>query len=114
MNEVIIIGKVLSDIDFKFIYNWYKDKIIKKQSINKLVNKKLFYKTNVVHNKEKYKYTSIAKVILKLLNGSIIEVYGYDKIADYIFRNIRKNDIVLCYGLLDSYGKIGLSEINSF
>ena len=57
MNIVMISGKIVSEIDFNFIYN--KDK--------------------------KEKHTSIAMCKIQLNNGSIIDVYGYDEIADYIY-----------------------------
>lgn len=57
MNIVMISGKIVSEIDFNFIYNKYK----------------------------KEKYTSIAMCKLKLDNGSIVDAYGYDEIADYLY-----------------------------
>ena len=59
MNIVIISGKIISDIDFNFIYN--KDK--------------------------KEKHTSIAVCKIKLENKSMINVYGYDEIADILYKN---------------------------
>ena len=86
MNIVIICGKILSKIDFKFIYDRYK-------------NIKIEYK-------EKYKHTSIAKCKVKLLNNSIVEIYGYDEIADYMHRNFKENQIIALEGKLDSEMKI--------
>lgn len=57
MNIVIISGKIVSDINFSFIYN--KDKI--------------------------EKHISIAMCKIQLDNGSIIDVYGYDEVADYLY-----------------------------
>ena len=86
MNIVIICGKIVSEIDFKFIYDRYKN--IK------------------IEHKEKYKHTSIAKCKVKLLNNSIVEIYGYDEIADYMYRNFKENQIIALEGNLDSEMKI--------
>ena len=86
MNIVIICWKIVSKIDFKFIYDRYK-------------NIKIEYK-------EKYKHTSIAKCKVKLLNNSIVEIYGYDEIEDYMYRNFKENQIIALEGKLDSEMKI--------
>ena len=57
MNIVIISGEVISNIDFRFIYDRFK-------------------RNNT--NKETYSHTSIAKCKMRLINGSIVNVYGYD------------------------------------
>lgn len=59
MNIVIISGKIVSDINFDFLY--CKDK--------------------------KHRNTSIAVGKMLLDNESIINVYGYDEISDYLYRN---------------------------
>lgn len=90
MNIVIVYGKIVSKIDFKFIYSRYK--------------------TEKEYN-SKYKHTSIVRFKIKLLDNNLIEVYGYDNIADYIYRNLKENDIVLIYGKLDSNLKINIEYI---
>ena len=62
MNIVILSGNIISEIDFNFIYNKNK----------------------------KEKHTSIVMCKLKLDNDSIIDVYGYDEVADYLYRNSDK------------------------
>lgn len=42
--------------------------------------------------KEKYNHTSIAKCKIKLKNESILDIYGYDEVADYMYRYIKEND----------------------
>ena len=106
MNQVFIIGKIITDIDFKFIYNKYKD-----LDKNKIKNKIECKIENSIENKEKYKHISISSFFLGLLNGSVIEVYGYDEIAEYMYRHLKNNEIILCSGMLDSYGKIEVFEI---
>ena len=76
MNIVIISGKMVSNVDFKFIY--IKDK--------------------------KERYTSIAMCKLKLDNGSIVDIYGYDDVADYLYRN--NLEYVFIEGRVDNKMKI--------
>ena len=54
----------------------------------------------------KYKHTSIAKCRVKLLNNCIVEIYGYDEIADYMYSNFKENKIITIEGKLDSEMKI--------
>ena len=70
MNEVFIIGRIIENIEFDFIYRKSK--------------------------------TSIAKTKVELLNKSIIEIYGYDEIADYMYRNIEKNNVIAVEGKMRS------------
>ena len=68
-----ISGKIVSDVNFQFIYN--KDK--------------------------KEGHTSIAICKMQLDNDSIIDIYGYDEIADYLYQNDRAEYI--CFeGRLDN------------
>ena len=62
MNVIIISGRIVSEIEFRFIYN--KDK--------------------------KEKHTAIAIGKLELDNGSIVDIYGYDEIADILYSNNSK------------------------
>lgn len=74
MNRCILSGKIINDIEYKFI----------------------------IHSKNK----AIAQFEMELLNKSIIRVKAYDRISDYVYRNLSKGDIVCIYGYLDSNGKI--------
>lgn len=82
MNIVIISGKIISNIDFNFIYN--KDK--------------------------KEKHMSIAMCKIQLDNGSIIDVYGYDEIADLLYRNNVKK--IWIEGCLDNKMMIEIKKLN--
>ncbi len=84
MNIVVIKGKVITKVDFKFIYDRYG-------------------KTN--------KYTSIARCMLKIDNESIVQICGYDSIADFMYRELKIGDKVICDGYLDSAGMICLEEM---
>lgn len=92
MNVVVIYGKVLSKIEFKFIYDRY-------------------YKSKENHVEEKYKHVSIAKCKIKLKNDSIVEIYGYDNMADYMYRYMKENDNILIEGKIDSNMKIMIEQI---
>ena len=89
MNNVFLIGKVISDIEYKFIYDRFK----------------------IDNNDEKYKHIAIARCYIKLQNNSVIEIYGYDEIADILYREIIVGGNVFFEGYLDSKGKI---EVENF
>ena len=79
MNIVIISGEIVSEIEFKFIYDRYGTKS---------------------------KHTSISSCYVKLDNDSIIPIYGYDDMADFMYRYLKDGDVVACSGSIDSDGKI--------
>ena len=86
MNIVIMYGKIVSNIEFKFIYNRYTK------------NWGMEHKT------------SIAKCEIELANGSIVEIYCYDEIADFMYRNLKNNVNIYIQGRLDSNGKVEIQE----
>ena len=53
------------------------------------------------------KNISIAKTNLKLKNGNIITIKGYDEMADWMIQNIKKEDKVILQG------KINTKKVNS-
>ena len=75
MNICFIMGKILNKIDLKFVY----DK-----------NKKSLSKKNI----------SVVKLELELGDKQKIEAKAYNEMADYIYKNIKQNDIVLIKGKL--------------
>ena len=84
MNIVVISGDVITKVDFKFIYDKYGNK---------------------------NKHTSIARCMLKIDNASIVQICGYDNIADFMYRNLQIGDRIICDGYLDSEGIICVEEI---
>ena len=48
----------------------------------------------IINNKKK----AIAKSIVELSNGSVIEIVGFDKVADFMYNNLRKNIPIFIYG----------------
>ena len=91
MNIVIIYGEIMSNIDFRFIYDRFK-------------------RNNT--NKETYSHTSIAKCKMRLINGSIVNVYGYDNVADYMYRNWKEGINCCITGRLDSDESVEIKEVN--
>ena len=65
-------------------------------------------------NKETYSHTSIAKCKMRLINGSIVNVYGYDNVADYMYRNWKEKSWINIIGKLDRCGNIEISEIDFY
>ena len=78
----MISGKIVSEVDFNFIYNKNK----------------------------KEKHTSIAMCKLKLDDDSIIDVYGYDEVADFLYQNSTAN--VWAEGTIDINMMVEIIEIN--
>ena len=64
-------------------------------------------------DKEKYKHTSIACSKIKLQNESIIEIYGYDEVADFMLRNLNEDDVIALVGKIDSNMCINIKYINT-
>lgn len=71
MNICFFIGKIISDIDFKFIVN-------------------------------NRKYNSIVIFQIELNNKSIITLKGYNEIADFCYRNLERNNIIIAVTFLNS------------
>lgn len=46
------------------------------------------------------KHVSIARCPIKLTNNSILDMYGLDDEADYMFRHLKKGEVIVCYGRL--------------
>ena len=85
MNLCVVIGKILEEVKFEFIYNNNNNGAI-----------------------------SIASSKIEIANKTQIEVYGLNKKADYMYRNININDVVYIYGRLVNSGeknKIKIEQI---
>ncbi len=48
------------------------------------------------------KYTSIIQFDMKDKRKNIIKIVGYDKIADYCYKNLKKNNIVFIEGRMEN------------
>ena len=70
MNEVFLIGKIISDIDFKFIIN----------STNK----------------------AIACFEIKTADKQIVRVQAYNKLADFAYSKLNKNNKVFINGYIET------------
>ena len=77
INLCFLSGKVINEIDLKFVYN------SQKRSLDK-------------------KHTSIVKIELELQDGQVIQLHAYNEIADYVFRNVKKGDYIFVQGEVKS------------
>ena len=84
MNIVTISGEIVTKVNFKFIYNRYGNK---------------------------NKHISVAKCMLKLDNESIVTIYGYDNIADYMYRKLNKGENIFFEGWIDYDGLIEIKSV---
>ncbi len=85
MNKCILIGKILSDVDFQFLCN--------------------------------KKHVSIATIKVELCDKTPIDVYGIDLMADHMYRELNKGDVVIVYGCIRQNKqnvKIEVTEIEKF
>ena len=79
MNEVFIIGKVITEVKFDFILN--------------------------------SKHISIARFgVITVRDEQEIEIMAYDEMADYIYANLKHEDVVIINGYLE-YNKVILEDI---
>ena len=79
MNEVFILGKIKTEIDFKFIVN----------------NKKYFSKVTFR---------------IQTLDKQEIKVVGYNNIADYALKYLKKNNRIFVNGRLNTNMEIEIKE----
>ena len=80
MNEVFLIGKVITKVDFKFIIN------------SKRLSKAQFS-------------------IETLEDREIINIVAYDEMADYIYRNVKSEDIIMINGYIEC-NKVVIKTLN--
>ena len=79
MNEVFIIGKVITEVKFDFILN--------------------------------SKHISIARFgVITVRDKQEIEIIAYDEMADYVYANLKHEDVVIINGYLE-YDKVILEDI---
>lgn len=79
MNEVFLIGKVITEVDFKFIINSTR--------------------------------LSKAKFSIETLeDGEMINIVAYDEMSDYIYRNVKSEDIIMINGYIEN--NVIIKEIN--
>ena len=79
MNEVFIIGKVITEVKFDFILN--------------------------------SEHISVARFrVITVRDKQEIEIMAYDEMADYVYANLKHEDIVMINGYLE-YGKVILEDI---
>ena len=77
INLCFLSGKVINEIDLKFVYN------SQKRSLDK-------------------KHTSIVKIEFELQDGQVLQLHAYNEIADYVFINVKKGDYIFVQGEVKS------------
>ena len=82
MNHVFLIGKIITDINFKFIIN--------------------------------QKNISISTFKIKTLDNQIINVKGYNEIADYVYSKLQKENFIKIYGSLDTNGVVTINTLEKY
>ena len=63
------------------------------------------------------RHTSIVQFYIKDKRKNIIKIVGYDKIADYCYKNLKKHNIVFIEGIMEKVKDemvIKINEIVSF
>ena len=95
MNIVVICGKIISEVEFNFIYDRY-------MSVNS---------EKGMSSLEMYMHTSVAKCKMKLSNNSVIQIQGYDEVADFMYRHLKEKDVVWLEGALDGNGNVVVEGI---
>lgn len=85
MNLVIIYGEIITNIEFRFIYDRY--------------------------SKHREKHTSIAKCRVRLLDGNEVEIYGHDDIADKMFKFYQCGSKALIEGKLDPNMNVNIKMV---
>ena len=96
MNIVVICGKIISEVEFNIIYDRYKSIDSEKEKAGL----------------EMYMHTSVAKCKIELSNNSVIEIQGYDDVADFMYRHLKEKDAVWLEGALGGNGNVVVESFN--
>ena len=96
MNIVVICGKIISEVEFNFIYDRYRGLNSEKEKASL----------------EMYAHTSVAKCKIGLSNNSVIEIQGYDDVADFMYRHLKEKDVVWLEGALGENGNVVVESFN--
>lgn len=96
MNIVVICGKIISEVEFNFIYDRYREVSSEKEK----------------SSLEMYMHTSVAKCKIELSNGSVIQIQGYDEVADFMYRHLKEKDVVWLEGALGGNGNVVVKSFN--
>ena len=85
MNICFIIGKIISDVKFDFIIG----------------NNKCFKNGKM----------SVVRFKLELIDGNIVNIIGYNDIADFCYQKLDKNYNVIVEGIIKTEGYIEIEDI---
>lgn len=64
----------------------------------------------IINNKS---YISISMFDIMINKENILKVVGYNNIADFCYKTLKRGDIVSIYGNLNSKGKVEIKEIET-
>jgi len=85
MNICFLIGKIISDVEFDFVID----------------NNKGF----------KNRKISVIKFKLKLLDENVVNIIGYNNVADFCYQKLNIGENVLIEGFINNAGKIEIKNI---
>ena len=85
MNICFLIGKIISDVEFDFVIGDNKS----------FKNKKV----------------SVVRFKLKLLDENVLNIIGYNNIADFCYQKLKIGENVLIQGFINNSGKIEIKNI---
>ena len=85
MNICFLIGKIISDVEFDFIID----------------NNKGFKNDKI----------SVVRFKLKLLDENVLNIIGYNNIADFCYQKLKIGENVLIQGFINNSGKIEIKNI---
>ena len=85
MNICFIIGKIISDVEFDFIID----------------NNKGFKNDKI----------SVVRFKLKLLDENVLNIIGYNNVADFCCQKLKIGENVLIQGFINNSGKIEIKNI---
>ena len=86
MNICFLIGKIISDVEFDFVID----------------NNKGF----------KNRKISVIKFKLKLLDENVVNIIGYNNVADFCYQKLNIRNNVFIEGFINNAGEIGIKNIN--
>ncbi len=85
MNICFIIGKIISDVEFDFIID----------------NNKGFKNDKI----------SVVRFKLKLLDENVLNIIGYNNIADFCYQRLKIGENILIQGFINNSGEIEIKNI---
>ena len=111
------VGRTAKILAIKILVKFSNIFVLQKNKMEREVVMNLcFFKGKVIEEVKfnffyRRKQTSIAKTKIKLENGSIILIKGYDEMADWMYHYIEMDDSLLIQGKIGSYMEVKIDWI---